>query len=207
MPRNRTLRTTRTGAALLCATGLVLLATGCDDDDAAVGGDSTPPPSSARPSAGGDKAVDAEAGKTLPLGQTTRLTYVRSDKKLTLEATAKSVRKGSQDDLSEVRLDAKERALQPYYVTMSFKNIGDTTVAYPYLNTPTSLRDSRGESGKTLITIGGEVEGCPAKDPDDFPKGATATLCQVVLLPKDETPSVVVYQSDFDKDPFYWKAS
>lgn len=219
-----TSRRRRTAAALLCAAGLALSATACNEDLAQDGGSSQSPAKDQQPSASaskgtdqggkgeeggkdGDKAVDGDAGKTLPLGQPTALTYRRANKTATLEIAAKSVRKGTQADLANLTLDAKAKTLQPYYVTMTFKNIGDKSLHYPFLNTPTSVRDGQGNQGKVLITPDDAVASCPGKDPDDFAAGAKTTLCKIFLLPKSETPSVVLYTGDFDKDPVYWKAT
>ncbi|ADI08365.1 hypothetical protein SBI_05245 [Streptomyces bingchenggensis BCW-1] len=197
----------RTAVAVLCAAGFALVATGCNDNLAQDGG-STEAPSKApkKPSASASKAVDSDAGKTLALGESTPITYKRSDKTGTLRIAAKSVVKGAQSDLDKVALNAEERKLQPYYVTMSFENIGKNSIHYPFLNTPTHLRDSRGEEAKSLITLGGDVTKCPGEDPDDFNANDTATLCKVFLLPSGETPSVVSYTGDFDKEPVFWRA-
>lgn len=227
---NRSIRRTRrTAAALLCAAGLALGATACNEDTAQDAGSSESPAKDKKPTApaskgsdtgnnggsgsdqgsGGtdDKAVDADANKTIPLGQKSALTYKRSKKVATLEVATQSVAKGSQADLSGLRLESEAKSLQPYYVTMTFKNIGDNSLKYPFLNTPTSLRDSKGNGAKTLITSDDAVKSCPGKDPDDFGPGANATICKIFLLPKGETPSVVYYTGDFDKGPVYWKAT
>ncbi|MDX3227094.1 hypothetical protein [Streptomyces sp. ME19-01-6] len=195
----------RTAVAVLCAAGFALVATGCNDNLAQDGGSETPSKAPKKPSASASKAVDSDAGKTLALGETTPITYKRSDKTGTLRIAAKSVVKGAQSDLDKVALKAEERKLQPYYVTMSFENIGKNSIKYPFLSSPTNLRDSRGEDGKSLITLDGDVAKCPGEDPDDFNKGNTATLCKVFLLPSGETPSVVSYTGDFDKEPVFWK--
>ncbi|MDW6061418.1 hypothetical protein SAZ11_29610 [Streptomyces sp. FXJ1.4098] len=197
----------RTAVAALCAAGFALVATGCNDNLAQDGGSTeTPSKAPAKPSASASKALDSDAGKTLALGESTPITYKRSDKTGTLRITAKSVVKGAQSDLDKVALKAEERELQPYYVTMSFKNIGKDSIHYPFLISPTNLRDSRGEDGKSLVTLDGDVTKCPGEDPDDFNANDTATLCKVFLLPSGETPSVVSYTGDFDKEPVFWRA-
>ncbi|MBL1096370.1 hypothetical protein [Streptomyces coffeae] len=218
-------RTRRTAAALLCAAGLALGATACNEDAAQDAGSSESPAKDKKPTApaskgtdtgdngdqgsgsNGGNGVDADANKTIPLGQTSALTYKRSNKTATLEVTAKSVAKGSQADLSGLRLDSEAKGLQPYYVTMAFKNIGDNTLKYPFLITPTNLRDSKGNGAKTLIAPDDAVKSCPGKDPDNFGPGANATICKIFLLPKGESPSTVLYNGDFDKGPVYWKAT
>ncbi|WP_431774333.1 hypothetical protein [Streptomyces cucumeris] len=226
--RNRSARRTRrTAAALLCAAGLALGATACNEDAAQDTGSSESPAAKDKKPAdpagkgqdtggagndqgsggSGGKGVDADANKTIPLGQKSALTYKRSKKVATLEVTARSVAKGSQSDLSGLRLESDAKALQPYYVTMAFKNIGDKSLKYPFLNTPTNVRDSKGNPAKTLITSDDAVQSCPSKDPDTFAPGDDATICKIFLLPKGEAPSLVSYTGDFDKGPVYWKAT
>ncbi|MEU4892311.1 hypothetical protein AB0B12_11715 [Streptomyces sp. NPDC044780] len=210
-------RRTRAAAALACATAVALLATACNDDAAQDAGGSESPAATQKPSASAskgadkadktDKAVDSDTGKTLALGETTALTYKRSNKVATLEIATKSVQKGSPADLADLNMDADAKAMQPYYVTMSFKNIGDQALHYPFLSTPMALRDSQGNPGKVLITSGDAVPQCEDEDPDDFAVGASTTLCKIVLLPKGQTPSVALYNGDFDKEPVYWKAT
>ncbi|MEU9794883.1 hypothetical protein AB0E27_30530 [Streptomyces sparsogenes] len=195
----------RTAVTVLCAAGFALLVTGCNDNLAQDGGEKTPT-KKPKPSATPSKALDSDAGKTLALGESTPITYKRSDKTGTLRIAAKSVVKGAQADLDKVALNADERKLQPYYVTMSFQNIGKNSIHYPFLTTPVNLRDSRGEDAKALITLNGDVAKCPGEDPDDFGAGDNATLCKVFLLPAGETPSVTSYTGDFDKEPVFWKA-
>ncbi|KUJ70269.1 hypothetical protein ACZ90_05070 [Streptomyces albus subsp. albus] len=205
------MRLHRSAAALVFVTGFALLGTACNNDPVAdnggagTGGTQTP---SKKPEPTADRKLDADAGKTLPLGGTTALTYQRdSHTNITMEVTAKSVRKGSQADLDKVRLTAEERALQPYYVTFDFKNIGTSSLEYPSLTIPSRLRDSRGEEGKTAITVRDDVKPCPANDVDAFAPGDSVSQCAVFLLPKDEKPSVVLYRGDYDKEPVFWKAA
>jgi hypothetical protein len=202
---------TRAGAALTCAVCVALLATGCDDDAAQDGGGADDGASAkAHPAVSASKAADSDGGKTLALGEATLITYKRGSDHVrgTLKVTAVSVRKGKRADLGTLKLDAGARALQPYYVTMSFKNVGDRSLHYPFLNTPTGLEDSSGVDDQTLITADDEVKPCPGKDPDDFAKGASTSLCKVFLLPKTEKPTVVTYSTgDNTKKPVHWKAA
>ncbi|MFC0601821.1 hypothetical protein [Streptomyces palmae] len=205
------MRLHRSAAALALVTGFALLGTACNNDPVADGGDSpsggaqTP---SKKPEPTADRKLDADAGKTLELGGTTALTYKRgSNSAITMEVTAKSVRKGAQSDLDKVRLDAEERSLQPYYVSFDFKNIGKSSLEYPSLTIPSRLRDSRGEEGKTAITVRDDVKACPANDVNTFAPGDSISQCAVFLLPKGEEPSVVLYRGDYDKEPVFWKAA
>ncbi|OEU95764.1 hypothetical protein [Streptomyces oceani] len=210
-------------ATAVCLAALAVSAVGCKDDGAAPkdkgshkpseGSTSSPdssgkpegsgkPDSSAKP---GGQDVDADLGRTLKLGESTTVDYKRAGNRTgTLRLTARSVQKGSQQDLGEAELETEQRSMQPYYVTVRYENVGDTTIsAY---DTPTGLRDSRGEEADPVVTVAGEVSECPKVEEYELVAGATHTNCKVFLLPKGESPSVVKYTGDFDKEPVYWKA-
>jgi hypothetical protein len=190
-------------AALACAAGLALLVTGCEDD--AASGNAGRGPGTAA-SAGG--ARNGDGGSTLALGKATTITYKRGSDNVrgTLKVAAESVVMGSRADLPKSSLRGADRKLRPYYVTMTFKNIGDAAIHYPFLNTPTSLEDSGGTPQEVLITADDGVKRCPGEDPDDFGTGDTATLCKVFLLPKDATPATVTYATgDGTERPVSWK--
>ncbi|MGY0060138.1 hypothetical protein ACWY4P_26950 [Streptomyces sp. LZ34] len=188
-------------AALACAAGLVLLATGCEEDAASGQAGRGPGPAA-------DGSLNGDGGRALALGKATAITYKggSDNGRGTLKVAAKSVVKGSRADLPKASLQAADRKLQPYYVTMTFKNIGDASIHYPFLNTPTSLEDSGGAPQEVLITADDGVKRCPGEDPDDFGTGDTATLCKVFLLSRGATPATVTYATgDGTERPVSWK--
>ncbi|MES4902440.1 MULTISPECIES: hypothetical protein [unclassified Streptomyces] len=190
-------------AALACAAGLALLATGCED-----GAASGKAGRGRGPAASADGAVNGDGGGALALGKATAITYKGGSDNVrgTLKVAAESVVKGSRADLPKASLQGADRKLQPYYVTMTFTNIGDASIHYPFLNTPTSLEDSAGASQEVLISEDDGVKRCPGEDPDDFGAGDTATLCKVFLLPKGATPATVTYATgDGTERPATWK--
>ncbi|NUP35824.1 MAG: hypothetical protein HOY76_02080 [Streptomyces sp.] len=191
-------------AALACAAGLALLAIGCEDDDAPGEGAGRGP----GPATSADGALNGDGGRALALGRATAITYKGGSDNVrgTLKVAAESVVKGSRADLPKASLQGAERQLQPYYVTMTFKNIGDAAIHYPFLNTPTSLEDGGGAPQEVLITEDDGVKRCSGKDPDDFGTGDTATLCKVFLLPKGATPATVTYATGGGTErPASWK--
>ncbi|MEU1907385.1 hypothetical protein [Streptomyces hygroscopicus] len=199
-------RTARSGTALLCALGVALLGlatTGCEDDTAASG---------RRQSATrADVAADRDGGRTLPLGEPTSITYKRGSDHVrgALRVTAVSVRKGTHTELRKAGVTPSDvRTTQPYYVTMTFENLGGNSLHYPFLNTPTGLVDTSGVDDQPLITGDTEVTACPGKDPDDFAVGAKVSLCKVFLVPHGVRPSVVTYSTGDDtKRPVSWKVT
>ncbi|MFE1932545.1 hypothetical protein ACFW95_19680 [Streptomyces sp. NPDC059474] len=198
--------TTRSRSALACALGIALLGlaiAGCEDDTAASG-------SGRRQSATrADLATDGDGGKTLRLGEPTSVTYKSGSDHLrgALRVTAMSVRKGTHAELKKAGAEPSDiRTTQPYYVTMTFENVGESSLHYPFLNTPTGLEDTGGVDDQPLITGDTEVAACPGKDPDDFAVGAKVSLCKVFLVPNGIRPSVVTYSTGDDtKRPVSWK--
>ncbi|WP_448330835.1 hypothetical protein [Streptomyces sp. DSM 41534] len=199
--------TARSGTALLCALGVTLLGlatTGCEDDTAAASG-------RRQPATRADLAADSDGGKTLRLGEPTSITYKSGSDHMrgALRVTAVKVRKGTHAELRTAGVDASDvRTTQPYYVTMTFENIGENSLHYPFLNTPTGLEDTGGVDEQPLITGDTEVAVCRGKDPDDFAVGAKVSLCKVFLVPNGIRPSVVTYSTGDDtKRPVSWKAT
>src|ERR1044072_8328082 len=88
--------------------------------------ESSPAPTSPTPDAKGGGSL-TPTGTTLKVGQTATVEYeVKSLAKETtkLAITAKAVRKGAIADLKDFNLDAQTKVSEPFYVTMTFKNIG-----------------------------------------------------------------------------------
>ncbi|MET7762406.1 hypothetical protein ABZS71_10290 [Streptomyces sp. NPDC005393] len=199
----------RAGTALVCVLGIALLTSGCEDDDTA-SARRQPAVQADRADRAGGGAADSDGGKTLPLGEATSITYKRGSDHLrgTLRVTAVSIRKGTRAELTQAGSHSDARTTHPYYVTMTFENTGDSSLHYPFLNTPTGLEDTSGVDAQPLITADDGVKPCRGKDPDDFAAGASATLCKVFLVPKGERPSVVTYSTGDDtKRPVRWKAA
>ncbi|KUL47697.1 hypothetical protein ADL28_31840 [Streptomyces violaceusniger] len=203
---NRPPHTTRFRAALVCALGITLLGlatAGCEDDTAA--SDAGRRQSATR----ADLATDGDGGKTLRLGEPTSITYKRGSDHMrgALRVTAVSVREGTHAELKKAGTEPSDvRTTQPYYVTMTFENVGENSLHYPFLNTPTGLQDTNGVDDQPLITGDTEVAACPGKDPDDFAVGAKVSLCKVFLVPNGIRPSVVTYSTGDDtKRPVSWK--
>lgn len=153
-----------------------------------------------------DKEVDSELGKTLTLGESTPVTHTSGSTKTTLEVAAKSVKRGKLSDLEKVRLDGAEREMQPYYVTVDFKNVDGDNPKPNTLMTSVELRDDRGEKAKTVFTMEDDVTDCVNERPEDLSKGGTLSTCRVFLVAEGETPKVVAYRSDFKREPVFWNA-
>lgn len=153
-----------------------------------------------------EKDVDGDLGKTLDLGESTLVAHTSRSTESTLEVTTKTVKQGKLSDLETVRLDSAERDMQPYYVTVDFKNVDGAKPRTSTLQTSIELRDNRGEKAKSIFTMDDDVTDCVNQRPDSLAKGDTLTTCRVYLVAKGEEPKVVAYRSDFKKEPVFWKA-
>jgi len=209
------MRSTRPVAALACI-AVAALATGCQDDvkpapsKPGKHGQSDEGGGKSGGSGGGSHASphtvpNADAGKTLPLGQPTRVRYKRPGKATgLLDVAASKVRKGSRSDMKDANLSPKELAKQPYYVTMTYRNAGKKSVTFP--DTPVGVQAAGGGKVTKVITAGDDVKPCPAAvDSTEVRPGKKRSNCTVFLLPAGKSPKSVWFRMDFDKQPVFWR--
>ncbi|REK89988.1 hypothetical protein DY245_12865 [Streptomyces inhibens] len=116
-----------------------------------------------------------------------------------LRITPKSVRTGDIADLSRFDLDADEKKLIPYYVTMQYRNSGKYDLL-PDMNEGVALRTAGGQTVKKMIllAIGGPGVGqCPEAVPHKMVKpNGTVTECSIHLLPKGDAPVAVIFDGE-----------
>ncbi|MCE4947148.1 hypothetical protein ACFCXR_06730 [Streptomyces noursei] len=129
----------------------------------------------------------------------------------TVLATPKSVRPGSPADLSRYDLDADQKKLVPYFVTVVYRNTG-TQDLLPSLNDSLTLTGVSGQRARKMIflDIGGPgVPHCPEAVPHKMLKpGATVTECTVHMLPKGDPPASLTFQGSGDgAQPVTWRAA
>ncbi|MEU9118430.1 hypothetical protein AB0C96_00975 [Streptomyces sp. NPDC048506] len=130
---------------------------------------------------------------------------------VSLRITPKGVRTGSLADLSRFDLDADQKKMVPYYVTMQYRNSGKYDLL-PSMSEGVSLRTAGGQSVQrmTFIDIGGPgVAKCPEAVPDKMVKpNGVVTECSVHLLPKGDPPAAVLFTGDGEgSTPIVWRAS
>lgn len=141
--------------------------------------------------------ADAAAAGLLPAEKTVGSVWQDTDdRSVPLRITPKSVRAGSAADLSRYDLDADEKKLVPYYVTLAYRNTGAHDL-YPGMQDGVELRSASGRGAKkmTLIDIGGDGVGqCPDAVPNEMVRpGGTVTQCSIHLLPKTDHPVAVAF--------------
>ncbi|MFG2397566.1 hypothetical protein [Streptomyces lydicus] len=118
------------------------------------------------------------------------------DRPVSLRITPKGVRTGSLADLSRFDLDADQKKMIPFYVTMQYRNSGKYDVV-PGMSDGVTLRTAGGRTVRkmTLLDIGGPgVAKCPEAVPYKMVKpNGVVTECSVHLLPKGDAPAAVVF--------------
>ncbi|MBB1254602.1 hypothetical protein H3146_14705 [Streptomyces sp. OF3] len=149
--------------------------------------------------------VDANAGQTLPLGKTSRLTHRSGDESGVVDVTPKSVVRGKASDLENVRLNGPERELTPYYVTVEYRYVSGDGPRGSALQVATRLRDDRGEQAKLLFNYKDTVKPCVNESFERLTEGQPVTTCRVYLVAKGQTPKVVAHQGDYKIEPVFWR--
>ncbi|MFE3651971.1 hypothetical protein ACFXO2_29925 [Streptomyces sp. NPDC059152] len=148
----------------------------------------------------------------LPAHQPADAVTTDSDRRTaTVLATPKRVRTGSPADLSRFDLDADQKKLVPYYVTVEYRNTGRQDLL-PSLNDSLVLSGASGQQARKmlLLDIGGPgVAQCPEAVPHKMLKpGATVTECTIHMLPKGDPPASLTFQGSGDgARPVTWRAA
>ncbi|MFF2805672.1 hypothetical protein ACFVT2_00555 [Streptomyces sp. NPDC058000] len=148
----------------------------------------------------------------LPAHQPADAVTTDSDRRTaTVLATPKRVRTGSLADLSRFDLNADQKKLVPYYVTVEYRNTGKQDLL-PSLNDSLVLSGASGQQARKmlLLDIGGPgVSQCPEAVPDKMLKpGATVTACTIHMLPKGDPPASLTFQGSGDgAQPVTWRAA
>jgi hypothetical protein len=124
-------------------------------------------------------------GTTLNVGQTATVNYETkslSKESTKLAVTAKSVKKGDITDLKDFNLDAQTKVSEPYYVTLSFKNVGDKEMEPSGIFGLVEAENAAGDKLGRLSLLG-EFKTCTGLPPDKLAVGASFTECDVYVGP------------------------
>ncbi|MFC7881923.1 hypothetical protein ACFUVV_08625 [Streptomyces sp. NPDC057376] len=131
-----------------------------------------------------------------------------------MKVAPKRLARGPAADLANVRLDDDLKNTVPYYLTVSYINSGSEAVPQPKPEANFTVTLSDGTPGEAISlwntnflatgSSGDTVEKCGKSGAKMIPAGATATVCQLVMLPKGRTPATVAY-SDEAGDTLLWK--
>lgn len=139
------------------------------------------------------------------------------EKSHVLRAAPKELLRGSIEDLKNVRLDGDLKKKVPYYLTVSFTNEGSKTLERPSPERDFALVAADGKAGERITVFSsplskksGLPKACTAGSPDKLEPGGSATVCSIVMMPKDREPAVVSHSGRDAKGeqtaPVIWKA-
>lgn len=128
---------------------------------------------------------------------------------LELPATLKSVRKGKPGDLNGLglTLDAEQKLRTPYYVTISYRNPGKTSLYAAML--PSSVRlltqgaQQLGGVPTQLLDKPG-ITGCPAGE-SNIPPSGSITQCSIHLAANSDTPAAVGFRDADENNLTGWR--
>src|SRR5262245_50810165 len=203
---------------ITAACAAVLALAGCGSEiKGAAAPTSTPsaePPAStsssapAEPKPAGDGDL-TPTGTTLAVGETATVMYETkslSKDGTKLAVTAVSVKAGSIDDLADFNLDANSKVSDPFYVTVSFKNVGPLPMEPGGIFGVITAQNTGGDELNRLSLIG-EFKPCQGDVPDNLAVGEEYTDCGVYLAPAGQDISKVVlgfYFGDADRTEITW---
>lgn len=145
----------------------------------------TPPSSSATSSPNGTAPGLTPTGSTLQVGQPAKVQYevaTLSKDTSTLAITVTSVKQGSISDLKDFNLDAQSKIGVPFYVTVTFKNVGAKSLKPSGIFGTISALNAAGDEASRLSLIG-DFPKCQGTPPSNLVPGAGFTECEVYIAP------------------------
>ncbi|MFI5685507.1 hypothetical protein [Streptomyces sp. NPDC051636] len=179
-------------------------------------------------SAGSDSAGDTDSGSgkgtskpaavtALPVASTARTaTWTVQSTPHQLKIAPKRLARGTSADLDHVQLDEDLKGMVPYYLTVTYTNTGSAALTRPDPQANFTVTLADGTPGKAislwntnpLATAAGSSlpDNCDKAGPAAVAPGATATVCQLVMLPEGHTPATVAY-ADEAGETLLWKVA
>ncbi|GAB2940925.1 hypothetical protein GCM10027075_46810 [Streptomyces heilongjiangensis] len=162
----------------------------------------------------GSKSGDSAEGNSkpaaatvLPIDSTVRsATWTDRSATHSLKVAPERLARGTAADLDHVRLDDDLKGMVPYYLTITYTNTGSAPLAQPDPESHFTVTLADGTPGRavtlwntnTLATASSRPlpDDCGAAGPASVAAKATATVCQLVMLPKGRTPVTVAYADE-----------
>jgi hypothetical protein len=167
-------------------------------------------PSSVPPPAPKGGSALTPTGTTLKVGKTATVRYAVKDlgkESTKLAVTAKSMRKGSISDLAGFDLDAQTKVSEPFYVTMTFRNVGPKPMEPGGIFGLIEAHNTAGDPLNRLSLLG-DFKTCEGIPPKTLAVGASFTECDVYVAPAGQDIGAVVfgfYLGDADRTEITWK--
>jgi hypothetical protein len=120
-------------------------------------------------------------------------TEFRSELTTKLEVTVVAVEKGAIGDLKDVRLDdPKNKDLDPYYLKMKFRNVGDKATDPQTIFAHISIRSSD-DSDLNGLGYHDDFAKCATNSPASLAPGVEYTECAIYVAPPGQKVAKVVY--------------
>lgn len=200
-----------------CAAVLVLAGCASEKAGAAAPATSLPEPPATTSSSTSEEAPPAgdgaltPTGTTLAVGETATVMYETkslSDEGTQLAVTAVSVKAGSIADLADFDLDAQSKVSDPFYVTVSFTNVGPLPMEPGGIFGVITAHNTAGDELNRLSLIG-DFAPCPSEVVENLAVGESYTDCGVYLAPAGQDISKVMlayYFGDEDRTEITWTA-
>ncbi|TDV43140.1 hypothetical protein [Actinophytocola oryzae] len=200
-----------------CAAVLALAGCGSEQEETAAPGTSvpqTPVAASSSPSKEAPPSGDGEltpTGTKLAVGETATVMYETkslSKDGTKLAVTTESVKAGSIGDLADFDLDAQAKVSDPFYVTVSFTNVGPLPMEPGGIFGVIAAHNTSGDELNRLSLIG-DFAPCQGDVPDNLAVGESYTDCGVYLAPtgqKIKDVTLAFYFGDADRTEITWTA-
>jgi hypothetical protein len=141
-------------------------------------------------------------------------TWTSSSAAQQVKIAPKRLARGTAADLEHVSLDDDLKGMVPYYLTVGYTNTGQDAVTRPGPEGNFTVTLADGTPGKPVSlwnanplatgTGPGLPDDCDKAGPASVPPGGTATVCQLVMVPKGHEPATVAY-SDETGGTLLWK--
>ncbi|WP_406493109.1 hypothetical protein OHB06_19880 [Streptomyces sp. NBC_01604] len=201
------MRTRRAMAGIAGAGVLALVVTACGADGTDSGG------------SGDGEGADSAKGTSKPVALTVESTvregtWTSSSAAQQVKIAPKRLTRGTAADLEDVNMDKDLQGMVPYYLTVGYTNTGSDAVTGrgPEANFTVTLADGTPGTPVTLWNSNSLATASSTNLPDDchkagpasVPPGGTATVCQLVMMPKGPEPATVAY-SDETGGTLLWK--
>ena len=153
------------------------------------------PPSTTTTTPAGDDGGTTPTGTTLNLGQAATVMYETTDAgkdSTKLAVTAVSAKKGAIGDLKNFNLDAQTKVSEPFYITVSFRNVGPNAMEPGGIFGLVKALNTDGDELNRLSLIG-DFKPCNGTTPKTLAVGASYTDCEVYIAPTGQNIGKVVF--------------
>lgn len=149
-----------------------------------------PPPDTS----GGDVAPP---GTVVALGKPVTIPIASGTSRRGTAVATVRIEKGAAADLTPLRLGERAKGLVPYYVRITFRKVGGTTLSHGEYSTYFNGRLPDDTKATSLFAVG--FDKCRSESaPKEFDSGQPYETCRPFLAPEASKVSSVAYRGQFD---------